>query len=271
MPETIDFLHQYLTLTRCDLFFADKAVLIEGTSERLILPQVVRRLDTADPNLKLGSQYITIMEVGGAYAHLFFPLLKFLDLRSLIITDLDPMKKGVNGKWGTCLTHEGDRTSNACLNRWFSSCQTDEKLTPELVEADDNPEAEGRPTLHRIGSATDKEKTKGKLRIAYQISEADGGPCGRTFEDAFILANAPVFGLTGESNELLAATAQEIARKQRKSKFALTYAIRRTDWTAPRYIAEGLRWLAQGNVSLVAQASAGTEGARTPRSEGLPA
>ena len=29
------FLHQYLTLTRCDLFFADKAVLVEGTSERV--------------------------------------------------------------------------------------------------------------------------------------------------------------------------------------------------------------------------------------------
>src|SRR3546814_8387443 len=31
-----EFLHQYLILTRCDLFFADKAVLIEGTSERLL-------------------------------------------------------------------------------------------------------------------------------------------------------------------------------------------------------------------------------------------
>lgn len=32
------FLHQYMTLTRCDLFFADKAILVEGLSERLMLP-----------------------------------------------------------------------------------------------------------------------------------------------------------------------------------------------------------------------------------------
>ena len=33
------FLHQYLTLTRCDLFFADHAILVEGTAERLLLPR----------------------------------------------------------------------------------------------------------------------------------------------------------------------------------------------------------------------------------------
>src|SRR3546814_10037339 len=61
-----EFLHQYLTLTRCDLFFADKAVLIEGTSERLLLPAMIRKTDAAavgEP--QLGSQYLTVMEVGG--------------------------------------------------------------------------------------------------------------------------------------------------------------------------------------------------------------
>src|SRR3546814_9034075 len=80
-----EFLHQYLTLTRCDLFFADKAVLIEGTSERLLLPAMIRKTDAAavgEP--QLGSQYLTVMEVGGAYAHRFFDLLAFLELRALI-------------------------------------------------------------------------------------------------------------------------------------------------------------------------------------------
>ena len=36
-----NFLHQYLTLTRCDLFFADKAILVEGTTERLLLPKII--------------------------------------------------------------------------------------------------------------------------------------------------------------------------------------------------------------------------------------
>ncbi len=36
------FLHQYMTLTRCDLFFADKAILVEGLSERLLLPVIIK-------------------------------------------------------------------------------------------------------------------------------------------------------------------------------------------------------------------------------------
>jgi putative ATP-dependent endonuclease of the OLD family len=79
-----------LTLTRCDLFFADKAIIIEGTSERLLLPVIIEKLEESEPGApKLSSQYITTMEVGGAYAHIFFSLLDFLKLRTLIITDLD--------------------------------------------------------------------------------------------------------------------------------------------------------------------------------------
>ena len=87
-PPDKKFLHQYLTLTRCDLFFADKTILIEGTSERLMLPVMIQKHDEAD---KLRSQYMTVMEVGGAYAHKFFGLLNFLELQSLVITDLDPV------------------------------------------------------------------------------------------------------------------------------------------------------------------------------------
>src|SRR3546814_4512780 len=45
----------------------------------------------------------------------------------------------------------------------------------------------------------------------------------------------------------VAALAYEHAAEQKKSTFALEYAIEHTDWNVPRYIAEGLRWLAQGN------------------------
>ncbi len=110
------FLHQYLTLTRCDLFFADKAVLIEGTSERLLLPVIINKMEAAEPaEPKLSSQYVTTMEVGGAYAHIFFALLDFLELRTLIITDLD----SVTADRKACPVHQGTATSNACLKSWF--------------------------------------------------------------------------------------------------------------------------------------------------------
>jgi predicted ATP-dependent endonuclease of OLD family len=279
-----DFLHQYLTLTRCDLFFADKAVLIEGTTERLMLPQVMRALDAADPSLKLGSQYITIMEVGGAYAQLFIPLLEFLGLRSLIVTDLDAVKRNAKKKLEACLVHEGETTSNSCIKHWFNSAEAaalaqtkapaEESATtpaaapqaaptepaPATAEAaaakpadDDEEEVADGATLFPLSTAikaNDAVKTRGSLRLAYQVPEAPGGPCGRTFEDAFILANQTFFGITGATNDALAKAAQDKAAKQKKSKFALTYAIKKTDWVTPRYIEEGVRWLAASNAAV---------------------
>ncbi len=277
-----DFLHQYLTLTRCDLFFADKAVLIEGTTERLMLPQVFRALDAVDPSLKLGSQYITIMEVGGAYAQLFIPLLEFLELRSLIITDLDAVNRNAENKLKACLVHEGETTSNSCIKHWFkvaeavtpvSEAPADEPATtpiavlqaapaaqtPSTAEAaaaetaDDEAEVADGAILFSLPTALaadDAAKTRRNLRLAYQVPEEPGGPCGRTFEDTFILANQTLFGITGATNEALAKAAQDKAEKQKKSKFALTYAIEKTNWVTPRYIEEGVRWLAASNAAV---------------------
>lgn len=219
-----EFLHQYLTLTRCDLFFADKAVLIEGTSERLLLPAMIRKTDAAaagEP--QLASQYLTVMEVGGAYAHRFFDLLTFLELRTLIITDIDAVKSNENGKRVAVPVAEGEFTSNGCIKAWF--------------ENDVSPAA--------LLAKTAVQKMVGLHRLAYQIPEADGGPCARSFEDAFILANPDRFSLgDGDAAEL----AYEHAAEQKKSTFALAHAIEQTDWNVPRYISEGLRWLAQGNL-----------------------
>lgn len=111
-----EFLHQYLTLTRCDLFFADKAVLIEGTAERILLPAMIRKTDgSAAGQPQLGSQYLTVMEVGGVYAHRFFDLLSFLELRTLIITDIDTVKPNDAGKRVAVPVAEGLFTSNGCL------------------------------------------------------------------------------------------------------------------------------------------------------------
>lgn len=216
------FLHQYLTLTRCDLFFADKAVLIEGTSERLLLPVMFRELDAMQPaGAHLSSQYIATMEVGGAFAHLFFGLLDFLELQSLIITDLDPITVPGGIK---CTFSESTASSNACINRWFGA------------EADCTPSA--------LVAKSDAEKVKGSKRIAYQRPENQDGPCGRTFEDAFMLANQERFGIAGETASEKETDARTKAEKEKKSAFALRYAINETGWTTPIYIVEGLRWLA---------------------------
>ena len=218
------FLHQYLTLTRCDLFFADKAVLIEGTSERLLLPVIIDKLEQAEPGQpKLSSQYLTTMEVGGAYAHIFFALLDFLELRTLVITDFD----SVTDNHTACPVHEGTSTSNACLKFWFG----DGDCSPAALLTKDD------------ASKVDKLR-----RIAFQQPEAEGRPCGRTFEDAFMLANSAMFAIHGTTPDEQAQCAWDKLRTIKKSEFALKHAIDDTTWAPPRYILDGLRWLALGSI-----------------------
>jgi len=219
------FLHQYMTLTRSDLFFADKAILVEGLSERLMLPVVTEKFEAANPQApKLSTQYTSTIEVGGAFAHRFVDLLEFLELRTLIITDLDATL--VPGGQA-CPVHQGTATSNGCIKSWF----------------DDDP-----LTLALIAGKTDADKRRGCSRLAYQCPEAPGDPCGRTFEDAFILANAAKFGLAGDDPAALEIAARVKAASYKKSDFALTYAIEDQDWFAPRYMSEGIAWLAEDDV-----------------------
>ena len=215
-----DFLHQYLTLTRSDLYFADKAILVEGTSERLIVPAAIRKSAQ-----KLANQYVTLLEVGGAYAHIFFPLLDFLGIPTLIITDIDTVgPQDDKTQKVRKPVHQGDATSNATIKQWFSGL---EQTPSALLDAAENSAIVARARY-----------------LAYQIPEAAQEACGRSFEDAFILANPGIFGvsLSGDVDED-EANALEIAGNQKKSTFALRFAIEETDWATPRYIQRGLDWL----------------------------
>ncbi|MEV5577810.1 ATP-dependent endonuclease [Streptomyces parvus] len=223
-----DFLHKYLTLTRADLFFADKAILIEGTSERLFIPAAIARFDEADEEERgsLASQYVTIMEVGGAYAHLFYPFLDFLGLPTLVITDLDTVKPDSAKKLKRCCVTEGTTTSNEGIKKWFNN---EEITLADLKKF----AAEEMPVIERRG-------------LAYQVPEIPGGACGRTFEDAFILANPGIFNLKDFATSSITEQeqqARELAKGHKKSSFALRFAIVEENWNTPRYIRRGLDWL----------------------------
>lgn len=103
-PNNVDFIWKYLTLTRCDLFFADKAIFVEGASERLLLPDMIEKCEKsgefAHCKYPLSAQYYALIEIGGAYAHKFIPFIDFLGVPCLILTDLDyvEVREGKNGK-----------------------------------------------------------------------------------------------------------------------------------------------------------------------------
>ena len=101
------------------------------------------------------------------------------------------------------------------------------------------------------------------MRIAYQIPEAAGANCGRTFEDAFIFANPTLFAIKGETDNEKADWAFDYVGNLKKSDFALRFATRSKEWTPPRYVSEGLDWLADvpapgdidPNIALIAAAA----------------
>ena len=221
-PEDRKFLQQYMTLTKCDLYFADKAILVEGATERILMPRIIKFVD-ADlaPAAKLGRQYITTMEVGGMHAQIFYPLLEYLELKTLIITDLDAVRLD-DGKYKKCPCAQGERTSNSALKSWFG----DNTISVEALIA-----------------KTADSKTMGFCRIAYQTQEDGSVHCARSYEDALILANLDRFGIADDQDA--AMNAWETAQSFKKSEEAIRFAITEADWKVPKYIREGLVWLSE--------------------------
>lgn len=223
-----EFLHKYLTLTKCDLYFADRAILIEGATERILLPEMIKKADD-QKQCNLRRKYMSIVEVGGAYAHHFYKFVDFLELKTLVITDLDSVEKIVEGgktKYRSRMVSKGTHSSNVALSKWYGR--------------------DGYSELTEFLTKTDTEKICGRRRISYQVPEIEGGCCGRSFEDAFILANSLAFDLERKSERCIEtqvfAKAQIIA-KDSKANFAIKYSIDKTEWVVPKYICEGLEWL----------------------------
>jgi putative ATP-dependent endonuclease of OLD family len=262
-PEDQEFLQQYMTLTKCDLYFADKAILIEGPTERILMPRLCELVDAGLPNeAKLARQYVTTLEVGGAYAHLFYPLLDFLELKSLVITDLDSTKTEIRTKndkerkvWVKCPVAKGERTSNAAISNWFAPKPKPESEPEDEDEDDQTGAGSGKEaevidpdrvplTLEALIAMPDVAKSKGFRRIAYQVpEEVAGKECARSYEDALVLANIDRFDLPGEDDK--AIEAWELASTFNKTDMALRFALKEKNWIVPRYIREGLIWLSE--------------------------
>lgn len=243
--QAFKFIKQYLNLNRSELFFTDKAIFIEGDTERILLPAMMQKVDlehSKDENyLPLLSQNISIIEAG-AYAHVFRSLIDFLGIKILVITDIDGVIS-INGK--ACKSEDANFTSNSSLKSFF-----------DLPK--DNTQFESLTTK----SFSDKTISP-NIHIAYQTGISlpkDLVYQPRSFEDAFICENLGYIktnkdnfeqGLKNKSelNNIL-LDMYDITEKclAKKSAFAseILYHDGVTDgkkWKTPKYIKEGLEWL----------------------------
>lgn len=246
-------------LNLADIVFADRAILYEGDTERMLIRYV---LDRAERDAcqeseygDLGQRYISYMQVGGAYAHRYFDLLRFLEIKSLVITDIDYCKELVSID-----KIKGSPTTNATL-----------KTLPGLG---------GSPSAGELYKLQSKsggvvEAGTGLIGVVFQ-GEEDGYT--RTLEEAML---ARRFGVsieekktrdewenlregTDEQAELLYAvprsqesggglSLRDIENSTSGSKTDFMYSVLlrceadsdNIDKFVPHYIEDGLKWLAK--------------------------
>jgi len=249
-PENFKFLEQYLNIQSAELFFASKVIFIEGTTERMLLPIFIQQFDrehakTDKECTPLASQNISILEVG-ANAKAFAKFLEFLDIKTLIITDIDTTEKKLSEKnkttYTACSVDKGKYTSNATL-RYFLESPKDfndkdwDKWFKELIE----------------DSLTSKHKN---IKVAYQSNENKYH--ARSFEDAFISLNIEkikehskmLWGLKKKSELDSNTDMYDLANGiiDKKSDFAASLLFlalsNDTQWETPLYIKDGLEWIA---------------------------
>ncbi|MCW8176113.1 ATP-dependent nuclease [Verminephrobacter aporrectodeae] len=238
------FVKRYLRATHCDLFFADGAILVEGSAERILLPHLVREQKKYE---YLKQCYITWLEIGGSHVHKFRSLIEHLGLNTLIITDIDAKDDG-NSRVVPKRKAE-QTTRNATLAEWIPKDASIDNLLDK-----------------KSGDKSHSDRNGYAVRVAYQtpISMKFGSETealANTFEDALVYENCELFktlpghGLIKKFRDALTSSTEGTQLEEKvfealgggskKAEFALD--ILSSDaidqLKVPAYIDEGLLWL----------------------------
>ena len=239
------FVKQYLTLNSSELFFADKVICVEGDTERILIPTMMQKVDTANPinqasnTMPLLSQNISIIETG-AHSQVFRKLFDFLGIKVLIITDIDPANKNENNRLTSCSAVDATSTTNISIKSFFDISGDEvfsivaQKSFAEKITSDD------------------------RIRIAYQIPEDENGYQPASFEDAFISLNKQFIinqkaGLIkfealkdfddSEIEDFYKFARDKVNKKSAFASSLLYFEGEENTWKVPNYISEGLLWL----------------------------
>ncbi len=216
--EVLAFLQRYLKLTHCDLFFSDAAIFVEGNVERLLVPAMIESCAE-----RLRSSALTVLEVGGAFAHRFRELIEFIGITTLVITDLDSVLVKEPAVAGAASPAAGQDDEDEDLKVFETEEESDEgevgakgekkgskkrgktceAHTPNAVTANQTliswiPK---KRTIEELWAVGDADKVhaldggKAHVRVAYQtkvkvtVGKFTAELCGRTLEEAFGLEN----------------------------------------------------------------------------------
>lgn len=230
--EVLKFLKKYLRITHCDLFFADAAILIEGAAEKLLLPEMIKK---SAPSLE--HNYITTLEVGGAYASRFAGLLEFLGVPYLVITDIDSVDPQASRK--ACMANlDGAVTSNSSIKYFLNK----DKIS-DLIELTQDEVIVANKQAFISFQGPSLTTCYGENVLMH----------GRTLEETIIYENIAAFRnsdleseieFTGNAEDDHEIIFEEVKSSSfKKTEFAINLIVSESGWKTPKYIADGLQWL----------------------------
>lgn len=252
--KTDKFVTRYLQATHCDLFFADVAILVEGSAENMLLPHFIR-----NSYPELHQRYITILSINGRHAQRLEPLISKLCLPTLVISDLDSAEKEGNQKASRPIRCKGLISGNSAITKWFTNENNLDKLLDLAAEEKEIIINDPFDYAIRIAYQT-------PVTINYKGKEIQA--LSSTFEDCLIYTNYDLFdnlnendakGLIKKVNHLMkeSNTFDELhkelyealrnGRSNQKAEFALDliYTFDPSQFNIPLYIKEGLDWVQQ--------------------------
>ena len=238
--DTAKFATRYLKSTHCDLFFADAVILVEGPAERMLVPHFIK---TEFPNLD--QSYVSILEIGGSHAHRLKPLVETLELLTLVVTDLDSIKRDSTSKVQPEMGKEY-RTGNDSIKFWVpKKSKLDEVLATKSED--------------KIDQKIVRVAYQCEIKLDYLGSNVKVIPY--TFEDALVLSNIEFFKTKTSSTGLIKKMAEAVNKPavadackamfealgsgSKKAEMALELldTTEPKDLEPPEYIREGLIWL----------------------------
>ena len=240
----LDFYDFFYATSFPDIIFADKVILYEGDTERMFINSILQLDKTPFPNLK--SQYLSFVQVGGAYAVNYQPILEYLGIKSLIITDIDYKKECSNQS-----DIESSLSTNDSINKLINLKQ----------------QTENKNDIKKIYSCREQKKSfaliGNNICLTFQ-GEKDGYT--RTLEEAMLckLYGIDAFNMWSRDqwndkknsdnlkfsipNGKTSIGVRDIINSTSKNKTDFMYSVilnKKLLNTLPYYIKEGLEWLEQ--------------------------
>lgn len=239
-PELDNFYDWFFEVGFSEVVFADRVILYEGDTERLL----IRKLSTFIEFKKLNQLFIAFVQVGGAYAYNYRKLIDFLKVKTLIITDLD-YEKSANDK----VSIESSSITNSTIRNFYKDANNNHE--PNVLD------------LYSWKENGENIILDNRAFLCYQ-SKIDG--YSRTLEEAILSKHYKTNAFTKKNrsswvklktadklkytipNKNARYSIRDIVSHSSNTKTDFMYSIILQGYTEkvlPEYIKEGLLWLIQ--------------------------